>query len=1039
MKAVWIFVSLLFASAMLSQTSYAEQTSEVSGLPLAVDDGGEVRVPLAVYQQMWQLLNDDARPTSASHAVGTANVRVTVIEHEDRSSARINVDLSIEVFEDQWTLVPVLASGAALLSATVDGQPVQLVHTPNGLAWNTTSAGRYAMQLVYDVDAQRSEAGYVLPVPVPVSAATDLKLDFPATGLDLAIVPAANMQTVERGGRTIVTASVPATSGILVSWRMPQLADYAISRALYVGELVNDAVVWEGELQVEAFSGSQLTIPLLPVSVTLTDVAVDGNPATVLEQDGQFATLLQGRGSHEVSVRFHTPVIQTDGPPQVALAIARVPVSQFRLTLPGRKEVTVSPDANVVTEEVVTAAGEASTLADVFVPLTGHVSLSWVDAVPEDLRTAARANAVLYHTVYAEEGVLQIAAAAVYEITHGEVNTLTLELPARAEVNRINAPTGGVSDWTEAVSSDSSGKTITVFLDRAVHGTFTLNIFYEQLLGSTSDGVDVPLLTGVDLHRQRGMVALLIGSELSLNPVTETDITRVGENQLPAFVRNALTMRVAHTYKYVDPAPLLTVEPVAPERAQGKFDAEVNTLISIGEVTLKGAASVEIEVKSGAIMTLDLELPGDLNILSVTGPSLRSQDVISGDGQTVALVFTQEMTGHFRIEVNYERILTDAEADPEVPTLHVVGAEVEHGRVAIEALTAVEIQALVAEQLSALEVSDLPQQMILKTTNPILLAFKYVQANPPARLQLRITRHEQIDVQVAAIEEAAYTTLFTRDGLAVTTASLAVRNSRRQFLRLKLPAESDIWSVFVDGKPAKPARTDSLPGEDDHTVLIRMINSANAFPVEIVYATPVSALGFFGAVDLNLPRPDMVVTYTRWDLFLPQGPDYRQADTNMDVLRSGRPVNPEVAAKLALARTADALESYGQPLRIHVPQRGMHFAFEKLYATQAPEDPRVRIGYTSAAGYRLGEAMGLLGILLVWGGIFLLSSAQTAMPRQAVFTGIGAGGVMIVLAVGPLGAPITLVAVAALGMAAGFGIYRSLPSFRAWRANQATS
>jgi hypothetical protein len=117
----------------------------------------------------------------------------------------------------------------------------------------------------------------------------------------------------------------------------------------------------------------------------------------------------------------------------------------------------------------------------------------------------------------------------------------------------------------------------------------------------------------------------------------------------------------------------------------------------------------------------------------------------------------------------------------------------------------------------------------------------------------------------------------------------------------------------------------------------------------------------------------------------------------------------------------------------------MHFAFEKLYATQAPEDPRVRIGYTSAAGYRLGEAMGLLGILLVWGGIFLLSSAQTAMPRQAVFTGIGAGGVMIVLAVGPLGAPITMVAVAALGMAAGFGIYRSLPSFRAWRANQATS
>ena len=374
-----------------------------------------------------------------------------------------------------------------------------------------------------------------------------------------------------------------------------------------------------------------------------------------------------------------------------------------------------------------------------------------------------------------------------------------------------------------------------------------------------------------------------------------------------------------------------------------------------------------------------------------------------------------------------------------VEGLVVAGAEVEHGRIAIEALTAVEIRALFAEQLSALEVSELPQQMILKTTNPILLAFKYVQANPPARLQLRITRHEQIDVQVAAIKRAAYTTLFTRDGLAVTTASLAVRNSRRQFLRLQLPTDSDIWSVFVDGKPAKPARADSQPGEDGNTVLIRMINSANPFPVEIVYATPVDALSFFGAVDLNLPRPDMVVTHTRWDLFLPQGPDYRVPDSNMDILHPGRLVNPEVAAKLALARTADALETYGQPLRINVPQRGIHFAFEKLYATQAPEDPYVRIGYTSASGYRFGELLGLVGIVLVWAGIFALGSTQIPVPRQAAFAGIGAGGLMVLTAIGPLGASVTMVAFVAIMLAAGFGMYRSLPRFRAWRATRATS
>ena len=67
-----------------------------------------------------------------------------------------------------------------------------------------------------------------------------------------------------------------------------------------------------------------------------------------------------------------------------------------------------------------------------------------------------------------------------------------------------------------------------------------------------------------------------------------------------------------------------------------------------------------------------------------------------------------------------------------------------------------------------------------------------------------------------------------------------------------------------------------------------MINSTAAFPVEIVFATPAGALGYLGSVDLHLPLPDMVVTETRWDLFLPHGLDYRSPTSNMDVVFPGR-------------------------------------------------------------------------------------------------------------------------------------------------------
>ena len=139
----------------------------------------------------------------------------------------------------------------------------------------------------------------------------------------------------------------------------------------------------------------------------------------------------------------------------------------------------------------------------------------------------------------------------------------------------------------------------------------------------------------------------------------------------------------------------------------------------------------------------------------------------------------------------------DGDPEPRVPTVSVADAEVEHGRIAVEALSAVEVRATAADQLSSLDVNELPQQLVLKTTNPILLAYKYVHAEPPFRLALKITRHQEIDVQVAAIEKAHYSTLYTRDGLAVTKATFIVRNSREQFLKLALPEGSKVTASRV--------------------------------------------------------------------------------------------------------------------------------------------------------------------------------------------------------------------------------------------------
>jgi len=996
--------------------------------------GGEVRVPLSNYTAMLNQLSQDPRRAPAAYALGQSTVTVEVSERDGQKTAAVSIAVQVEIFEDEWTLVPLLPSGAALRQTTIDGQAVQLVEDGDGLSWSTAKAGIYSLQLLYDVDAQRYQSGEVLPLSVPRAAATAFSLSFPETGVDLSVVPSADLKTSAVDGRTLVTASVPATSTIIVTWRGAAARPFVISRAAYRGELHDSTLLWTGTFQVEVFGGSRITLPLMPSGVTLSDIRVDGEPATVLEQDGFFATLLQGRGQHEVEVEFQVPVIGESGPPRAGLLIPRIPVSRFDLVLPGSKQVQVTPGADVMTRDL-----EGATQTTAFIPMSDQVVFTWTEAVPEDLRGKLRANASLYHTVHAEEGVLHARGTVVYEITHGETNRLALEIPHDAQVNRIWAPAGGVSDWVVADAEGEGRKRIDVFLERPVTGEVRLEIFYEKLLGIGSgaeDAVAVPLLSADKVHRQRGMVALLSGAELTLEPEREDGLSKVGENQLPAFIRNQISLTVAHTFKYIEALPELRVRTVAPERKQGQFDAQVDTLVSLGDVTMKGSATVEIDVKSGTILDLDLKVPGGVNVLGVSGPSLRTHDLREAEdgGQVIEMEFTREMEGQFRIEVNYERIMESADADAPVPAISVPEAEVEHGRIAIEALTAVEVRAATVERLSGLDINELPQQLVLKTTNPILLAYRYVNAKPPFKLALKITRHKEIDVQVATIERADYKSLVTRDGLAVTTARLMVRNSQRQFLRLALPPESRVWSVFVDGKPEKPAFAADGDEADGSAVLVKMINSARGFPVDIVYATPVQNINGLGKVSSRLPRPDMVVTHSRWDVFLPIGPRYYSVESTMDLIQRGLLVNPRVAGGEVMARASDAYQAQmGQPLRITVPTQGIQFAFEKLYANQSSEEAAFSLNYVSAQGSQYGLLASAVGALVLWFGIAGLASRRVHLPRTATISCVVLGMMVLVGTIGFLGTSPVVASALSLILAVLLAGWAGFNRLRDWR------
>jgi len=1034
-------VTLILTILLQLLTGQARATEAIANDK--ADPTGQVTLPLQEYQRLLQQATTQPLSAPSSYAVGQSMLNVVFHQRDGHVTATVQAEVEVETFEDEWTLVALLSPGAALESARINGAPVQLVQRAEGLFWLAEKRQKATVQLSYHVDSRFSDRAYITSLPIPRAAATRFALQIPQTHIDLAVAPSANLVTSETETGTTAHGTVPATHSMMVSWRVAVDREYVLSRADYTGAIQtstqglnrDSAIAWHATIDAEMLIDSEVTVPLISTITTLVELKVDGKPATVFSEEGHFAVRLSGAGKHRIDLSFLSPVTYPDGVPSTGFDIPDVPVSRFELTLDGDKLVQANPQTGPAASVDINS-GDNSTVATFFIPMSTRLALNWMEAIPEDVAVERRANAVVYQALHAAEGVLYGLASIRYEITRGEANALEFSIPASAQVNHITSPAAAIADWIvvngEASANDANtGDThIRVFLNRAVTGEFILNVAYEQLLDDAgnsggSDGtvssapIVVPILRALEVARQKGMVALLSGPDLALAPLQHADMSEVGENQLPAFFRNQLEQAVSHTYKYHSATAQLAVNAVTPERQQGKFNAQIDSLISIGEVTLKGQVSIENDVKSGVLRELSLLLPADVNILGVSGPSIRNHNItLADDVQRVDIEFTREMDGQFRIELIYERIMLDGAAETTVPRVEVVDADVEHGRIAIEALSALEVQASLVEQLSSLEINELPRQLVLKTTNPILLAYRYVRTEKPFALELRITRHEEIDVQVAAIDSANYQTLFTTDGLAVTRVQFDVRNSRRQFLRLSLPPGSEIWSVFVNGNAQKPAFASDTQA-DTKDVLIKMINSATAFPVELVYATRGAAMHNFGRIESSLPRPDMIVTHTSWDVYVPATPRYGVPRTNMDIIAT-QLIASVKDASVELLRGAVSNVISGEPLHIELPTQGLLYRFAKLYANQSEEDAHFTLRYVHRSAGFAGLWISLLAAAGLWLGIVLLGisagpqapdeskrSRLQNLPPFVPWALITSGAALVVVSISLLGASMT--------------------------------
>jgi hypothetical protein len=488
------------------------------------------------------------------------------------------------------------------------------------------------------------------------------------------------------------------------------------------------------------------------------------------------------------------------------------------------------------------------------------------------------------------------------------------------------------------------------------------NNMYEVLTTGTGP-MEIKVKFAVAVTEQAGSLALRFDRVPSSTCILDLRVAQTGVDIRVTGAQSVVkkeeggATRVAAALPAAQPVQL-SWERAIPEaeKVPPKLYAETQTLVAVGDGIIVCRERINFNILHSGVRVLKLKVPDGTSILEVKGDRVRDWRVTQSE---LSVALSNEALGDYVLNVTYEKPAAAAAVAAATPVLRTVDVVREKGHIGVVALANVELSAPKLTGATAIDVRELPPEMIAMTGQPILLAFRYVA--DVFDIPLAIKKHEDVSVLVTLVDSAVMTTMQTMDGRRITKVVYNVRNNRQQFLRLTMPEGVDIWSASVSGKSIRPAK------DEQKRILVPLVRSEGissglaAFPVEIVYVEktddPAKKLLPAGTLHIELPRASEPVTHLMVNLYLPKEGKYTRPwsseawlDGPLTVVKEFRrlmgipdqpPIDAQVAAnaiQAAAQAQADAAATHAgaTPIRVNLPIDGQLFRLEKILVLDDP-------------------------------------------------------------------------------------------------------
>lgn len=393
--------------------------------------------------------------------------------------------------------------------------------------------------------------------------------------------------------------------------------DYLITRAEYNGVMGQSSTTFDVTFDLEIFKKERTNYPkiqLMPQSVALRDIKLDGSAALVMVENGWYVLTTDKIGQHKVTLSFSIETELEKGPDVLNLIIPRtaitlfnidIPVADARVEIPQSKYMTASKRGRYLSVRAV-----LSTTSNVALKLHRTV-------VKEKKKVPAKIYSEVMNLLSVEDNALRVTTTFKLNILQNSVSSVQVYVPRDYSVLYVRGENyQEIRDWNE--EEVEGKKVLSVPFGGEKEGTVVFTVVAEKILTGEGGEIGFDGFQVVKSVRETGFLGIEKKSAAEAEIIKNEDIDIVDIQELPLELVNMSTRPLILGLRYLRHPFLLTLKVTKHEELP-----MVNTVIdnaSIVSVLLaegKVINRVIYTMRNTGKQFLELSLPPEAEIWSL--------------------------------------------------------------------------------------------------------------------------------------------------------------------------------------------------------------------------------------------------------------------------------------------------------------------------------------------------------------------------------------------------------------------------------------